>query len=464
MKLVTKYIIKEHFIPFIYSLIIVIFLLFTNFFLRAIDRFLGKGLPLNIIFEYLFLNIAWILALATPVAVLVATLMAFGRFSEDNEIVALRSSGISFTRILWPALTFSALVAVALISFNNFVLPEMNHDARMLARDIYRKRPDLNVEAGYFIDDLPQYSFIVKGKRGEKYQDIHIYSKDRSITQTSIRANEGSFKPLDDAILITLHKGEIHELEVKNYQNYRRIQFDRHRITIPADDLMLQRRETTSRTDREMNVEMMRGKINGFNERIEAIDRRIEDEFKMSLIGNEIPRTIEQMLLLIDEKLNLERIATVKDPSHPWTKREDLERLVNRVRTDYQMRKGYERSINRYIVEINKKFSLPTACIVFVLIGAPLGIMIKKGGLFTAIVLSFGFVLIYYLFLIGGEEFADRNYLNGAIAMWIPNFILGTVGIIMTYQTTNERKVLKLRNFYSKKRLNLNRKDGEGNN
>ena len=220
MKLLTRYILKEHFLPFLYALLIVIFLLFTNFLLRAVDRFLGKGLPIDIILEYLFLNTAWIIALAAPVAVLVATLMAFGRFSEDNEITALRSSGVSFTRILWPALTFSILVAVPLMTFNNTVLPHMNHNSRMLARDIYRKRPDLNVDAGYFIDDLPQYSFIVKGKRGDRYQDVHIYGKDRTVTQTSIRAKEGSFRPLDDAIMVTLYDGEIHEVEVNNYQNY----------------------------------------------------------------------------------------------------------------------------------------------------------------------------------------------------------------------------------------------------
>jgi lipopolysaccharide export system permease protein len=283
MKLVTRYILREHFLPFFYALLIVIFLLFTNFLLRAVDRFLGKGLPLDVILEYLLLNTAWIMALAAPVAVLVATLMAFGRFSEDNEITALRSSGVSFTRILWPALAFSALVALPLMAFNNSVLPHMNHEARMLARDIYRKRPDLNVEAGYFIDDLPQYSFIVKGKRGERYQDVHIYGKDRTVTQTSIRADEGSFKPLDDAILVTLYNGEIHEVEVKNYQNYRRIQFERHRITIPADDLMLQRRETGSRSDREMNIEMMLDKIEGYEERITAIEKRIIDEFETTL-------------------------------------------------------------------------------------------------------------------------------------------------------------------------------------
>tara|TARA_Y100000590_G_scaffold190409_2_gene216724 strand:+ start:38904 stop:40268 length:1365 start_codon:yes stop_codon:yes gene_type:complete len=445
MKLVTRYILREHFLPFFYALLIVIFLLFTNFLLRAVDRFLGKGLPLNIILEYLLLNTAWIMALAAPVAVLVATLMAFGRFSEDNEITALRSSGISFTRILWPALAFSAFVALPLMVFNNSVLPHMNHDARMLARDIYRKRPDLNVEAGYFIDDLPQYSFIVKGKRGERYQDVHIYGKDRTVTQTSIRADEGSFKPLDDAILVTLYRGEIHEVEVKNYQNYRRIQFDRHRIIIPADDLMLRRRETGSRSDREMNIDMMTDKIEGYKERIMAIEKRIVDEFETTFPGSEIPETIDELMSLLELKRTEERAETVSDPNRPYSFSQNLESLATRVRTDYQMKTGYERSINRYVVEIHKKFSLPAACIVFVLVGAPLGIMTRKGGLFTAIVLSFGFVLLYYLFLIGGEELADRNYLHGGVAMWIPNAVLGSIGILMTYQTTYERTVFRLR-------------------
>ncbi len=372
MKLLTRYILKEHFLPFLYALLIVIFLLFTNFLLRAVDRFLGNGLPIDIILEYLFLNTAWIIALAAPVAVLVATLMAFGRFSEDNEITALRSSGVSFTRILWPALTFSILVAVPLMTFNNTVLPHMNHNARMLARDIYRKRPDLNVEAGYFIDDLPQYSFIVKGKRGDRYQDVHIYGKDRTVTQTSIRAKEGSFRPLDDAIMVTLYDGEIHEVEVNNYQNYRRIIFDRHRITIPAEDLMLERRETGSRTDREMTLNMMHEKIAGYRKRTAAIEERIIKEFEFSFPDTPIPATMEDLMTLVKKQQNIEKEETVSDPNRSISRSQDLMNLSLRVRTDYQMIAGYERSINRYTVEIHKKFSLPSACIVFVLVGAPL--------------------------------------------------------------------------------------------
>ena len=447
MKLLTRYILKEHFLPFLYALLIVIFLLFTNFLLRAVDRFLGKGLPIDIILEYLFLNTAWIIALAAPVAVLVATLMAFGRFSEDNEITALRSSGVSFTRILWPALTFSILVAVPLMTFNNTVLPHMNHNARMLARDIYRKRPDLNVEAGYFIDDLPQYSFIVKGKRGDRYQDVHIYGKDRTVTQTSIRAKEGSFRPLDDAIMVTLYDGEIHEVEVNNYQNYRRIIFDRHRIIIPAEDLMLERRETGSRTDREMTLNMMHEKIAGYRKRTAAIEERIIKEFEFSFPDTPIPATMEDLMTLVKKQQNIEKEETVSDPNRSIIRSQDLINLSLRVRTDYQMISGYERSINRYTVEIHKKFSLPSACIVFVLVGAPLGIMTRKGGFFTAIVFSFGFVLLYYLFLIGGEEMADRNYLHGAVAMWMPNIVLGAVGLVMTYQATHERTMFQIPSF-----------------
>ena len=257
MKLLKKYILKEHFTPFFYSLLIVIFLLFTNFLLRAIDRFLGKGISLSIILEYLFMNLGWILALATPMAILIATLMSYGRFSEDNELTALKSSGISFLRIIYPGIIFSALIAIPLIGFNNFILPEMNYKARMLARDIYKKKPDLNIDVGYFIDDLPKYSFIIKGKKRNKYQNIHIYGKDRSKTQTTIRAEEGEFETIGNNILVTLYNGEIHEVDTKVLQNYRRIIFEKHQIIISLEDFTKTKNSKNLRTDREMNVKML---------------------------------------------------------------------------------------------------------------------------------------------------------------------------------------------------------------
>jgi len=134
MRLLPRYIVRELILPFIYSLTMIVFILFINFFLRAIDRFMGKGLDLFTILEYLFLNLAWIVALAVPMAVLIATLMSFGRLSEDNEINALRASGISFLTILRPALLFGIIVCIVLILFNTKVLPEMNFHARLPGR------------------------------------------------------------------------------------------------------------------------------------------------------------------------------------------------------------------------------------------------------------------------------------------------------------------------------------------
>ena len=164
MRLLSKYLVRETILPFIFSLLMITFVLFINFLLRAIDRFLGKGLELSIILEYLFLNMAWIIALSVPMAVLLASLMTFGRMSEDNEINAMRSSGISFLSIIYSPLLLGVLVALLLTFFNNFILPEMNFRARLLSGDIYRKRPDMNIEPGIFLDNLPEYSMIIGGK------------------------------------------------------------------------------------------------------------------------------------------------------------------------------------------------------------------------------------------------------------------------------------------------------------
>ena len=150
--------------PFFFSLLMITFLLFINFLLRAIDRFLGKGLEILTILEYLFLNLAWIIALSVPMAVLLSTLMTFGRLSEDNEINAMRASGISFLSILKAPIMFGITIATLLVIFNNFILPDMNFQARLLSGDIYRKRPGMNIEPGVFLDNLPDYSMIVGGK------------------------------------------------------------------------------------------------------------------------------------------------------------------------------------------------------------------------------------------------------------------------------------------------------------
>ena len=442
MLLISRYIIKELILPFIYSLMIIAFMLFINFFLRAIDRFLGKGLSALTIFEYLFLNLAWIVALAVPMAVLIATLMAFGRMSEDNEINAMRASGISFMSILKPALIFGLTICLSLTYFNNYILPEMNFYARLLQGDIHKKRPGLDIEPGHFINSIPDYSMIIRKDNNGLMEDVRIFSKENQEIQTSIYSLTGELEMLDDAIVLMLYDGEIHELDLNDYKSYRRINFKEHKIIIPADDMMLARRDTSNRSDREMTVPMMLDKKANYNKRSDRVKNRIGRAFNKVIGDSLVPISLDDALLKMDNyraEMLHDNLTSVEQRRQE-RKLKSLERQMN---NEYRLIQNYQKSQNKYAVEIHKKFSLPIACILFVLVGAPLGTLTRKGGFIVAISMGFGFFLIYYIFLIGGEELADRNRVSPFIGMWAPNFLLLITGIYLTLNTVRDRASMR---------------------
>ena len=454
MRLLPRYIVRELILPFIFALGIIVFILFINFFLRAVDRFLGKGLDLFTILEYLFLNLAWIVALAVPMAVLIATLMAFGRLSEDNEINALRSSGISFLTILQPALLFGSAVCLMLIFFNTLILPEMNFHARLLAGDIRKMRPGMDIEPGHFIDNIPDYSMIIRSKNGNLMEDVRIFSKESKEVQTSIYSETGELSTLDDAIILTLYDGEIHELDLENFSNYRRINFEKHIITIPADDLMLNRRDTANRSDREMTLGLMQEKKTKYAERKINVEERLQNTIN-KVTGLEI---LPENFADAQKMLNYDKEEIKQDTSITAAqlrlKERRIRSLERQAKNEYRLIGSYIKSGNKYSVEIHKKFSLPIACILFVLVGAPLGTLSQKGGFAVAIMLGFGFFLIYYIFLIGGEEMADRNIVTPMIGMWTPNVILAFFGGYLTLHSVRERAPISMKWPWQKSHVN----------
>ena len=443
MRLLTRYILKQLLSPFLFSLLIIIFVLFTQFLLRAIDRFIGKGLDIGTIFEYLFLNLGWIAALSVPMAVLVAALMSFGQFSEDNEITAMRASGISFNTILRPAILFGITISGLLILFNSFIMPEMNFKARMLSGDIYRKRPDLNIEPGYFMDDLPSYSMIIRDKEGDTLKDVRIFSKGSGQTQTSIHSKTGELSTIDDAIVLDMFNGEIHELDTRDFGNYRRIEFDKHKITIAADDLFLNRRDTTSRSDREMTVPMIFDKRENISKRIDIVNSRIGRAFTRTGLDSIVPNSFDESKgILLDYKKSY-NADTSFTADQKYKKEKDINITERQLRNEYNLLRSYMKSSSKYEVELHKKFSLPIACILFVMTGASLGVLFRKGGFTIAVGLSFGFFLIYYIMMIGGEDLADRNIVSPIVGVWSPNVILLAISMYLILHTIKEQAPLR---------------------
>ena len=155
---------------------------------------LSSIIDLSLLIEFVLLNMAWILALAVPMAILVSTLMAFGRLSSDNEITALKASGTDFPKLLKPALIFGTTICLLMMIFNNYLLPDMNHKARLLSSDFSRKRPDIEFDVGYFIDALPNNSIFLGGRKDSLFTDIIIFNKSSEVQQRTITAKEGNIK------------------------------------------------------------------------------------------------------------------------------------------------------------------------------------------------------------------------------------------------------------------------------
>tara|TARA_B100000809_G_scaffold68486_1_gene65644 strand:+ start:409 stop:1758 length:1350 start_codon:yes stop_codon:yes gene_type:complete len=443
MNTLNKYLIKQSFIPFVLSVGVITTVLFLQFLMRAIDRFLGKGLDVVIILEYLYLNLAWIIALSVPMSLLISSVMTYGRMSQENEITALKSAGVNLFSIIKPALWFGSIVGFLLCLFNNFILPDMNYNARLLARDIYQKKPELTIEPGYFVDMIPQYTIIVKELDGNEFKDVKIFSKNTQSEQTTIYAERGSLESKDGIITVNLQDGEIHEIDLENYDHYRKIKFGTHQIIISMNDLLLNRTSESNRTDREMKVPAMIEKIRQNKISIEQIKQRIETVKQDIGIA---PNTQMSLANIIDEIETLKQDASPKIeetrdynkniPVSDYEEKEKVRSLNNNARqfqNEFTLIENYEKNNNKFLVEIHKKFTLAVACILFTLVGAPLGILVKKGGITIASALSIAFFLIYYILLIWGEQLADRALLDPAIGSWMPNIILFIVGLIILF-------------------------------
>tara|TARA_B100001248_G_scaffold252182_1_gene228056 strand:+ start:40 stop:1338 length:1299 start_codon:yes stop_codon:yes gene_type:complete len=428
------------------------FILFINFLLRAIDRFLGKGLDLLIILEYLFLNLAWIIALSIPMAMLLATLATFGRLSEDNEINALISSGISFVSILNAPLLFGFSITILLIGFNNYLLPEMNFKARLLSGDIYKKRPDISIEPGVFLDNIPNYNMIISDKNDSTMINVRIFSKGKTKSQTSIYAKTGNLSTLSNGFLLTLNNGEIHEIENKDYMNYRRILFETHKILIPADDIILNRRDSSNRTDREMTVPMIIKKIENYDNKLDIVNKRIKGAFYRIIGDSILPKNLDSGLLTI----SVLKDSVMKNTSLGFhklnNKHRQLRTLERQLKNDYNLINSYKKGSNKYKVEAHKKFSIPIACILFVLLGAPLGILANRGGFAISTAFSFGFFLLYYILLITGEELSDRNHVSPTIGMWAPNVVLLVISSYLIIYVNRARAPISFFKFFRKSR------------
>lgn len=444
MRILRWYILRLHLVPFLLGFGVVTFILVMDTVFDHLDLIVTRGVPVLTVAELFLLSLGFVVALAVPCAVLVSSLMTFGRLSQDNEITALRASGINVWTVLTGPLAAASVLAVLLVGFNHFVLPETNHTFATLTLDIFRMRPTVRLQEGVFITDFPGYDMLVKSVNGRtnEMKGVTIYQHQPGGYPKTIVAARGklAYTPDGGTAMLELWDGEIHDIPVdeSGSRRYRRLVFKRHVINIAGAGGMLERSVREVRGNRELNAFMLLAQRDT-SERLltDALALRRE---RLRELG--APPALLERFAPGHEHDGAGFLAAVgralgrRDPAlSPGTEDPAVETEVELWNIE---REAHQRRIANLSVEFHKKFALPFACVVFVLIGAPIGMRVRRTGPAVAFV-SVLFFLFYWLCLIGGEELANRLLVMPWVAMWLPNFVLGLLGLHWTLEACEVR-------------------------
>ena len=434
--ILIRYILKSHFAPFVFSTFTLTCILLLQFLMKFADRLVGKGLDTLIVLQLIAYNLAWMLVLVIPMACLVATLMAFGAMSQNNEITIIKSSGASLWKMMIGPLVASVVLCYLLILFNNHVLPDANHKAKLLTFDISRTKPTLSLEPGLFSQEVTNYAILVRkiDKNSNELEGVTIYDYTDPGKINVVTAEKGKiyFSKDQTKLIMELHRGEIHESELMRKNLYRKLVFTDHRIAMNADQFSFQQSTPGGpRGDRELSSSNMKFIIDSL--------QIIKQSQAAALTGE------TSKYFFIDTTFkDFQTLRTNTDENFLYTKAiEKLNMARNVIVSNVKRVEDTNSKIDSYWVEIYKKYSIPAACIIFVLIGAPLGVMTRKGGFGMAASISLFFFLIYWAFLIGGEKLADRNLLSPFWGMWSANFLLGAIGILLIMKSVRETVTLE---------------------
>jgi len=437
-----RYILRTHFIPFLFSLFTILGILLLQFMMKFADRLVGKGLETWLIVQLVVYNLSWMVVLVVPMSTLVATLMAFGNLSQSNEITIMKSSSISLYRMMLAPLLASIVVAYLLFLFNDQVLPDANHRAKILMSDISMKKPTLSLEPGFFSQEVFNYAILARriDEQSNVLTEITLYDYTVPTKINVVTAKKGKiyFSADQKNLIMDLEDGEIHESDVKSSGLYRKLVFEKHRITMDGDQFSFRQSQDGFRGERELDVDTM----------IYIADSIRTDRTRYS----------EQFHKEVNKYMFVDSTSEIIYPSVVRNYRKSLSynRVLDKIKSAKNVIvSGYKRvelkemDIAKYEVEIYKKYSIPAACIIFILIGAPLGVMVKKGGFGVAASISLFFFLLYWAFLIGGEKLAERGFFSPFTGMWAANILLGIAGIILTVKTNRETVTINF-SFFKK--------------
>ena len=489
MKILDRYVLKEHVGPLAFALAALTSLLLLNYIARQFANLVGKGLGWNVIAEFFVLSVPFTIAMTLPMAVLVSTLYAFSRLAQDNEVTALKASGLGIGRLLVPVLWAGAALALAMVGFNDQVLPRANHRLRVLQADIARKKPTFALREQVINEVQPGRLFMRTTRLDEssnRMRDVTIYDLADPQRRRTIYADSGTMgfsENLAD-LELTLYSGVMHEIDRQTGAQLQRLYYRTNHIRVRGVGNSLQRSQDDNyKSDREKSIcemqqDVARADRDGKSARWE-LEQLVVLAAREAATGRPAPAPmtlrppeqraspslaafycqalgafgVPEARAAVAQQQRVDSAPRVPPPSAGVVPVNDLpvaqdpgERyqrgaartaaaiplentgLLEAARGRVQ---DSERTKDTFSVEIEKKFALSVACVVFVLFGAPIALRFPRGGVGLVIGVSMSVFALYYVGLIAGEELADRGVMSPFAAMWATNVLFTVVGLVL---------------------------------
>ena len=460
IKKLDKLILKSFIGPFVITFFIAFFVLMMQGLWKYLDDLVGKGLDFITICQFLWYACASLLMLAMPIAILISSIMTFGNLGESFELVAIKSSGISLLRFMRPLIWLSILLCGITFLFANYVIPYANLKFTTLYSDIYVKKPAFDLKEGVFFTYIPNYAIKIgkKDSDGRTIHNIIIFEQNNSVQDNCIVAEKGIMKVSDDEKYLEFNlengfryqeRGNLSDSSTE----YTRLGFKEFKKLF---DLSVLQKQQTNDSIFSKNFKMLSARQLSFNIDSLKKDRKNLDKTFDKIKSNELiyaalpekiwkqskPKTHpDDYNNMFSDSINnkikqyaLNKIASIKSGISQFK----VEKEVN------------EKDINMHLIEWHRKYSISFACLILFFIGAPLGAIIRKGGLGMPLVVAIVFFLIFHLLGMFGEKFVKQDILSPIIGMWLAIIVLAPVGTFLTYKAIHDSQLFNI-DFYTRK-------------
>lgn len=461
IKKLDIFVLKSFLLLFAGTFFICLFIFMMQFLWRYVDELVGKGLEIKVLAQFFFLSALTLIPLSLPLAILLAALMTFGNFGERYELLSMKAAGIPLLRIMQPVILLCVLLGLTSFFFQNVVGPKAQKELWTLIVSMKQKSPEVDIPEGVFYSDIDGYNIYVKQKDRETgiLKDVLIYNfSDGFENAHIIWAAEGKLELTADKqhLYLHLYNGEQFE-NLKSQAGLSR--------NVPYRRETFREKHTLIQFDTQFNMVdgnflNRRSDIKNMNEITHAIDSltAYADSLGRSMHSDIMQSTYKAPILsksdsvkIQEEKLSVINIDSVFNTLTSAEKLKTLSTCENRLSSlssDWSMKsyltKETDANIRRHRSDWHKKITLSLACIIFFFIGAPLGAIIRKGGLGMPVVLSVLIFILYYIIDSGATRVAKSGEMNIILGTWMSTLVLAPLGGFLTYKSNKDSVVFNI--------------------